>query len=187
MRRIVFFGDSLTAGHGLQNPSVESYPALIKDKLQQENLLYEVINAGMSGDTSSGGLSRLDYWISQPVDVFILELGINDILRGLPLSSIHRNLDTLLQKVRRKYPQCKIIVMGMEVPGYANVARLEEFTSIYRRLAEAHNATLVPFFLEGVAGIKQMNLNDGLHPSKKGYDVIATKVWPVIRGVLETA
>jgi acyl-CoA thioesterase-1 len=187
MRRIVFFGDSLTAGYGLQNPSVESYPALIKEKLQQENLLYEVINAGVSGDTSSGGLSRLDYWISQSVDVFILELGINDILRGLPISSIHRNLDTLLQKVRKKHPQCKIIVMGMEVHGYANVARLEEFTSIYRKLAEAHGATLVPFFLEGVAGIKQMNLNDGLHPSRKGYDVIATKVWPVIRGVLETA
>lgn len=187
MKRIVFFGDSLTAGYGLANPGTESFPALIRNKLRAENLSYDIVNAGISGDTSSGGLGRLDYWISQTVDVFVLELGINDAIRGLPVSSTFLNLDTILKKVRRKHPKSKLAIMGMEIPMHLTPAKLDEFRAIFRRLADEHDAAFVPFFLEGVAGVKSLNLSDGLHPSKKGYEHIAERVWPVLRGLLDEA
>jgi acyl-CoA thioesterase I len=184
MKRILFFGDSLTAGYGLSNPSLQSFPALIQKKINASGFLYEVVNAGISGDTSSGGLARLDYWLNQSIDIFILELGINDVWRGAPHTATKHNLDLILKKVIKRFPNCKLAVMGMEIPDTLSPAALNGFRKIYRELAEGHAAALVPFFLEGVAGMKHLNLQDGLHPSAKGYEVIADKVWPTIKALL---
>lgn len=184
MKRIVFFGDSLTAGYGLPKPAVQSLPALVQKKIDDAGFSYEVVNAGVSGDTSSGGLSRLDYWLRQPVDIFVLELGVNDLFRGAPHTATKRNLDLILRKVNERYPKCKLVIMGMEIPYAINFAALNGFKNIYRELAEAHATAFVPFFLEGVAGVKGLNLPDGLHPSARGYEVIATNVWPTIKALL---
>ena len=184
MKRILFFGDSLTAGYGLSKPSLQSFPALIQKKIDASGLKYETVNAGVSGDTSSGGLARLDYWLNQPVDIFVLELGVNDVWRGAPYTVTKHNLDLILNKVRNRYPNCKLAIMGMEIPEAIAFAPLDGFRKIYRELAEAHAAAFVPFFLEGVAGVHHLNLQDGLHPSAKGYEVIAEKVWPTIKALL---
>ena len=184
MKRILFFGDSLTAGYGLPKPAVHSLPGLIQKKIDESGFSYRVVNAGSSGDTSSGGLNRLDYWLNQPVHIFVLELGVNDLWRGAPYSVTKHNLDLILKKVKERYPDCKLAIMGMEIPDAINFAPLNDFRKIYRELAEAHAAAFVPFFLDGVAGVKHLNLPDGLHPSAKGYEVIAEKVWPTIKALL---
>ncbi|MES3017746.1 MAG: arylesterase [Bacteroidota bacterium] len=185
MNNILFFGDSLTAGYGLGNVNDESFPALIGYKIKQANLDYTIINAGVSGDTSSGGLARLDYWLSRPVKVFILELGINDILRGIPPSQTLANLDSIVKKVKARYPDVKLALMGMEIPAFIPGAFATEFRAIFRRLADSHEMVLVPFFLEGVAGLAHLNMKDGLHPSAQGYKIIADKIWPVIEPLLK--
>lgn len=184
MRKILFFGDSLTSGYGLASPDNESFPALTQQKIDVEKLPYQAINAGVSGDTSSGGLARLERWLINPIDVFILELGVNDFLRGLPASATYNNLDKILAKVSKKYPECKLAIMGMEVPEHSPNLRISEFRGIFRKLAANYNASLVPFFLEGVAGMSQLNFKDGLHPTSKGYVVIADNVWPTIKSLL---
>ena len=184
MKSILFFGDSLTAGYGLGDVSNESFPALIQQKINDARLPYQVINAGLSGDTSSGGLNRLDYWLNKPVDVFILELGINDIMRGIPPATTLNNLQAIVQKVKAKYPDVKMALMGMELPAFIPGAFAGEFRGIFRKLADANRMALVPFFLEGVAGLKHLNLRDGLHPSAEGYQIIANKVWPVLEKLL---
>lgn len=184
MNKILFFGDSLTAGYGLASPDTESLPALIQEKITLANLPYRTINAGVSGDTSSGGLARLERWLINPVDVFILELGVNDFMRGLPASATANNLDKIVSRVKKKYPQCKIIIMGMEVPEFMSNTRIAEFRGIFRMLANKYQTALVPFFLEGVAGMSHLNLKDGIHPSSKGYIVIANTIWPTIKSVL---
>jgi acyl-CoA thioesterase-1 len=184
MRKILFFGDSLTAGYGLTSPDNESFPALIQQKIDAEKLPYRTINAGVSGDTSSGGLARLERWLVNPIDIFVLELGLNDFLRGLPASATYNNLDKILAKVSKKYPECKLAIMGMEIPEFIAASRIDEFKGIFRKLAENHNASLVPFFLDGVAGISQLNMKDGIHPSNKGYVIIADNVWPTIKSLL---
>ncbi|MEJ7693911.1 arylesterase [Daejeonella sp.] len=184
MNNILFFGDSLTAGYGLGNVHDESFPALIGQKIKAAELDYIIINAGLSGDTSSGGLARLDYWLSQPVKVFILELGINDILRGIPPSRTFANLDLIVKKVKAKYPEVKLALMGMEIPSFIPGAFAAEFRAIFRRLAESHDMVFVPFFLEGVAGLAHLNMKDGLHPSAEGYRIIAEKTWPVLKKIL---
>ena len=116
MTNILFFGDSLTAGYGLASAATESFPALIGEKLKTEGFPYHISNAGVSGDTTAGGLSRLDYWLSKPLDVFVLELGINDIRRGIPPTTIAKNLQAIIDKVKLKYPQVKLVLLGMEIP-----------------------------------------------------------------------
>ncbi len=184
MNNILFFGDSLTAGYGLGNVNDESFPALIGQKIRFAGLDYNIINAGLSGDTSAGGLARLDYWLSQPIRVFILELGINDILRGIPPSRTLINLQSIIDKVRAKYPDVKLALTGMEIPSFIPGAFAAEFRSIFRRLAETNQMVFVPFFLEGVAGLAHLNMKDGLHPSAQGYRIIADKVWPVLEPLL---
>jgi len=184
MRKILFFGDSLTAGYGLTSPDNESFPALIQQKIDVEKLPYRTINAGVSGDTSSGGLARLERWLVNPIDIFVLELGLNDFLRGLPASATYNNLDKILAKVLKKYPECKLAIMGMEIPEFIAASRIDEFRGIFRKLAETYNASLVPFFLDGVAGRSHLNMKDGIHPSSKGYVVIADNVWPKIKSLL---
>jgi acyl-CoA thioesterase-1 len=184
MKNILFFGDSLTAGYGLQNAALESFPALIGQKISESGLLYNVINAGLSGDTSAGGLNRLDYWLSQPITVFVLELGINDVIRNVSPQTTARNLQTTIDKVRLKYPDVKIALMGMQIPLFIKSPFAAQFNAIYKNLAVVNNISLVPFFLEGVAGKSNLNLPDKLHPSAGGYKVIAANVWPVISKLL---
>ncbi|NOT75540.1 MAG: arylesterase [Cyclobacteriaceae bacterium] len=184
MKTILFFGDSLTAGYGLSDAKNDSFPGLIQRKITEASLSYEVVNAGISGDTSGGGLARLDYWLSRPIDVFILELGINDIMRGINPRITFQNLQAIIDKVKIKNPKVQIAVMGMELPPFVPGSLTLEFRQIFRKLSDANRLTLVPFFLDGVAGIQHLNLNDGLHPSAEGYKVIANKVWPVIKPLL---
>lgn len=184
IKNILFLGDSLTAGYGLQHPERESFPGRIQQKINQAGLPYRVINAGISGDTSAGGLARLDYWITRTIDVFVLELGINDIMRGVQPLTTFSNLDAIIRRVKTKYPTVKIALMGMDFELPFSHSLITEFRSIFRRLADKHQITLVPFFLEGVMGQRTLNLPDGLHPSAKGYEVIAEKIWPVLLTLL---
>lgn len=184
MKRILFFGDSLTAGYGLNDPSSQSVPALIQQKIVAEKLQYETVNAGLSGDTTAGGLNRLNYWLSGQVDVFVLELGANDIFRGVPPSTTFKNLQAIVEKVRTRYPDAKLALMGMQVPAYIQGNVADEFRHIFQKLAGAYQMAFVPFFLEGVLGKPHLNLPDGFHPSAQGYRVIADNVWPVIRKLL---
>jgi len=184
MKNILFFGDSLTAGYGLGNVKNESCPALIQQKINAEELDYHVINGGLSGDTTSGGLARIEYWMNRPLDVFVLELGVNDMIRRIPAAITARNLEAIILKVKQKYPAIKMVMMGMEIPPFIPGARAEEFKRIFRRLADKYQMAFVPFYLEGVAGKEHLNLPDGLHPSAEGYKIIAASIWPVIRGLL---
>ena len=185
MQNILFFGDSLTAGYGLRNAAAESFPAIIGQKVAAAGLDYKITNAGLSGDTSAGGLRRLDYWLSQPVSVFVLELGINDVIRGMAPLTTQRNLQEITDRVKAKNPDVKIALMGMQIPAFIHSPLSAQFGQIFTGLAAANNISLVPFFLEGVTGNPNFNLPDKLHPNAAGYRVIADNVWPVIKKLLE--
>jgi len=184
MRNILFFGDSLTAGYGLADARKEACPALIQQKINAEGYDYHVINGGLSGDTTSGGLARLDYWLNRPMDIFVLELGINDMRRHISPAKIYQNLDAIVKQVKAKYPDIKLALMGMQLPTVIPGLPADNFNSMFKKLADAHNMAFVPFYLDGVAGQMHLNLRDGLHPSAEGYKVIAEKIWPVIKGLL---
>lgn len=184
MRNILFFGDSLTAGYGLANARKESCPALIQQKIDAEGYDYHVINGGLSGDTTGGGLARLNYWFNRPMDIFVLELGINDMRRRISPAKVYQNLDTIVKQVKTKYPNIKLALMGMQIPAVIPGLPVDNFNSIFKKLADAHNMAFVPFYLDGVAGQKHLNMRDGLHPSTEGYKVIAERIWPVIKGLL---
>ncbi|TSJ34888.1 arylesterase [Mucilaginibacter corticis] len=183
-RHLLFFGDSLTAGYGLANPATESFPALIEKRIAEAGLTYEVSNAGKSGDTSAGGLQRLDHWLSKPIDVFVLELGINDVIRRIPPAATLAYLSAIIVKVKEKYPDARIALMGMQLPPNFHSATAVQFSSVYQKLAEEFEPAFVPFFLEGVAGHRELNLRDGLHPSAAGYQVIANHIWPLLTKLL---
>ena len=184
MKNILFFGDSLTAGYGLLNVSLESLPALVQGKIMQEKLPYHVINAGVSGETSVGGLARINLLLNQPVDVFVLELGANDILRGIPPQTTASNLQAIINKVKAKHPQAKMVLLGMELPGWIPGAFVAAFRAVFSQVAKANQMAFVPLLLDGVAGIAHLNLRDGLHPTAAGYKIIADKVWPTIKPLL---
>lgn len=184
MKNILFFGDSLTAGYGLLNVSLESLPALIQAKILADKLPYHVINAGVSGETSAGGLARIDLLLTKPVDVFVLELGANDILRGIPPQTTAANLQAIVNKVKARHPQAKLVLLGMELPQWIPGAFAGAFRAVFKQIAQANRMAFVPFLLDGVAGIAHLNLRDGLHPTAAGYQIIAGKVWPVIRPLL---
>ncbi|PWK77639.1 acyl-CoA thioesterase-1 [Mucilaginibacter oryzae] len=184
MHNILFFGDSLTAGYGLKDAKNQSLPALIQQKLRDEGLAYHVINGGVSGDTTSGGFYRLDYWINRPVSIFVLELGINDLIRGMSPQNTADNLQAIIDRVRQKHPQVKIALMGMEIPDFIPGTFANRFKAIFREIAEANDLAFLPFYLQGVAGIAHLNLPDRLHPNAEGYKVMAEHVWPVIKKLL---
>jgi acyl-CoA thioesterase-1 len=181
-KSILFFGNSLTAGYGL-DPEL-AFPNLIQQKIDGENVSFAVINAGLSGETSAGGLSRIDWVMSQQIDIFILELGANDGLRGLPLESTRKNLQGILDKVKLKYPNVEIVVAGMMVPPNMGEDYSREFEKIYPELARKNNATLIPFLLDGVAGNPDLNLPDGVHPNVEGHQIVADNVWSVLKPIL---
>lgn len=184
MHNILFFGDSLTAGYGLSNVSVESLPALLQDKINAAGLEYKVINAGVSGETSAGGLTRIDLLLNQQIDVFVLELGANDILRGISPQHTAANLQSIVDKVKKSYPEAKMLLLGMELPVWIPGTLVANFRSIFRQVAKHNDMALVPFMLDGVAGVRHLNLHDGIHPTAAGYRIVADKVWPVLKRLI---
>lgn len=181
-KTIVFFGNSLTAGYGL-SPS-EAFPAIIQNKIDSLGLPYKVINAGVSGETSSGGNGRIDWILRQPLDVFVLELGANDGLRGIPLSETKKSLQSIIDKVKAKYPEAKLVLAGMQIPPNMGASYTTEFRNIYPDLATKNGATLIPFLLEGVGGELKLNQQDGIHPTAEGHHIVAENVWQVLEDVL---
>lgn len=180
---VLFFGDSLTAGYGL-NPE-DAFPAVVDQSLKKSGLDVRVINSGLSGETSAGGLTRIDWILKQPIDVFVLELGANDGLRGLPIQDTRKNLQTIIDKVKAKNPDCKIVLAGMMVPPNMGKAYADSFRNLFPEIAKKNNATLIPFLLDGVAGVERLNQADGIHPTAEGHrivgDNIARVILPLVR------
>ncbi len=182
-KTILFYGDSITAGYGL---SVEdAFPARVAEALTAKGMEVKVVNAGLSGETSAGGLSRIDWILRQPIDVFVLELGGNDGLRGLPLDQTKANLQMIIEKVKVKNPKVKIVLAGMMVPPNLGKEYTAEFRNIYPELAKKNNATLIPFLLEGVGGDDKLNLPDGIHPNVEGHKIVARTVIKVLEPLLK--
>ncbi|MGC4020885.1 MAG: arylesterase [Cyclobacteriaceae bacterium] len=171
-KTIIFFGDSLTAGFGLTSTKL-AFPALLEGEMNKTPKKVKVINAGLSGETSAGGLGRIDWVLREPIDFFVLELGANDGLRGLPLDQTKKNLQAIIDKVKEKYPKAKIVLAGMMVPPNLGKAYTDEFKKIYPDLATKNKCELFPFLLEGVGGDEKLNQRDGIHPNEEGHKIIA--------------
>lgn len=180
---ILFFGNSLTAGYGLELS--EAFPALIQQRLDSLGADYEIINAGLSGETTASGKNRVDWLLKQKVDVFVLELGGNDGLRGIDPAETRRNLQEIIDKVRNTYPEIKIILAGMMVPPNMGPDYGEKFQVIFPEIAEKNEVAFIPFLLEGVAGEPELNLPDGIHPTPEGHRIVTENVWKVLCKVIE--
>ena len=179
---ILFLGNSLTAGYGL-DPD-DAFPARIQARIDSLGWNFRVVNAGLSGETSAGGLRRINWLLRQPVDVLVLELGANDGLRGTPLDETRRNLQAIIDRAREKNPGIRIVIAGMEVPPNLGEAYTTEFRTLYADLADANDAALIPFLLDGVGGIPELNLPDGIHPTAEGHAILAGTVWDTLKPVL---
>lgn len=176
---VLFLGTSLTAGYGL--PSDEAFPALIQQRIDAAGLSYRVVNAGVSGDTSAGGLRRIDWLLRLPLAVLVVELGANDMLRGLDVGALEENLMAIVERAQAMHPGIRIVIAGMRAPPNLGGAYVEAFESVYGRVSQEHEATLVPFLLEGVAAVPGLNQPDGIHPNVEGHRRIADTVWPVLQ------
>ena len=179
VKTIVFFGNSLTAGYGIE--PAQAFPALIQQKLDSLRLPYKVVNAGVSGETSSGGNARVDWILRQPPDIFVLELGANDGLRGIPLNETKKNLQSIIDKVKAKNPAAIIIIAGMMMPPNMGEQYTTQFRSIYPDLAKENKLPLIPFLLKGVGGEANLNQQDGIHPTPEGHRVVAQNVWEILK------
>lgn len=175
------FGDSLTAGYGLSTS--ESYPALLQKKLEADGFNYEVVNAGVSGDTSAGGLRRIDWAMEGDVKFVILELGANDILRGQPIPAMKKNLARIIERVKERGAQ--VVLAGMEAPTNSGVEYRKEVQEAYRDLARQYQVPYIPFFLDRVAMIESLNQGDGVHPNADGTRIVAETVYQTLRPLLE--
>lgn len=182
-KAVVFFGDSLTAGYGLD--PAQAFPALIQEKIKERGWKFQVVNAGVSGETTAGGLRRVEWILQRPIDVFVLELGANDGLRGQPVDQAKENLQAIIDKVRDKYPSARIVLAGMRIPANLGRAYVAQFRDIFPELAKKNRIPLVPFLLEGVGGVSSLNLPDGIHPSPAGQKIVAENVWQVLEPVLQ--
>lgn len=182
-QRVLFFGDSITAGYGLAPE--QAFPALLQQKVDSLSWDVKIINGGLSGETSSGGLRRIDWVLQNPVDVFVLELGGNDGLRGIDLTLTERNLNGILEKVKSRYPKAKLVVAGMQVPPNLGQDYTRAFAQFFPQVAEKNNATLIPFILENVGGIEELNQPDGIHPTAQGHAIIAKTIWPYLKPLLK--
>jgi len=181
-KTIVFFGNSLTAAYGL-DPS-QGFVGLIDQRIDSLGLDYKVVNAGLSGETSAGGNSRIDWILRQKIDVFVLELGANDGLRGTSTEETYKNLNAIIRKVKAKYPEAKIVICAMEaLPNMGEKFTLE-FRAIFANLAKENKATLIPFFLSNVGGIPELNQADGIHPTAKGHQIVTENIWTVLKEVI---
>ncbi|TDN79650.1 acyl-CoA thioesterase-1 [Salegentibacter sp. 24] len=180
---ILFFGNSLTAGMGLE-PS-QAYPALIQNRLDSLGYQYEVVNAGLSGETTASGKNRINWVLDQDVDIFVLELGANDGLRGIPIEETKRNLQDIITTVKKENPDTKIVLAGMQIPPNMGETYTTDFKNIFPELAKKNEVALIPFLLEGVAGDPELNQQDGIHPTADGYEIVADNVWSVLKEVVE--
>lgn len=182
-RTILFLGNSLSAGYGLGTEF--AFPALIQEKIDSLGWNFKVINAGLSGETSSGGLRRIDWLLQRKIDVFFLELGANDGLRGIPLDLTQQNLQAIIDRVKAKNAEVRIVIAGMLVPPNMGREYSSKFRALFLELAKKNEAALVPFLLEGVGGNPKLNLPDGIHPTAEGHRIVARNVWQVLKPVLQ--
>ncbi|MEJ7769441.1 MAG: arylesterase [Chitinophagaceae bacterium] len=184
VKTILFYGNSLTAGYGLDDPS-EAFPTLIQAFIDSLQLPYRTVNAGVSGETTSGGDSRVEWVLRQQVDVFVLELGANDGLRGIPVTETKKNLQSIIDKVIAKYPLVKLVLAGMEVPPNMGKKYAADFRSIFPDLAARNKIPLITFLLNGVGGEVALNQRDGIHPTAAGHKIVADNVWMILKDVLK--
>lgn len=182
-KMIIFFGNSLSAGYGVE--ANEAFPAVIQTRIDSLNLPYTVVNAGVSGETSATGLSRIDWVLDkQKVDVFVLELGANDGLRGLPPGETKKNLLAIIDRVQKAYPEAEIILAGMMVPPSMGEEYSSKYNPIYGEIQKETNVELIPFLLENVGGIDSLNQNDGIHPNAAGARILAENTWAILGPLL---
>ncbi|WP_233268021.1 arylesterase [Algibacter sp. L3A6] len=183
-KKIVFFGDSLTAGYGLEDVD-DAFPGIIQDKIDALGLEYSIVNSGVSGETTSGGKNRIDWVLNEEPSIFILELGANDGLRGVPLDQSKANLQTIIDAVKTKYPEAVIVLAGMQIPPNMGQSYTTEFKNMFPDLAKKNDLYLIPFLLEDVGGIEALNQSDGIHPTKAGHKILAENVWTVLQPILK--
>jgi acyl-CoA thioesterase-1 len=178
-KTILFFGDSITAGYGLDDTN-DAFPGILQEKIDSLGLKYSVINSGVSGETSAGGKSRINWVIKQKPTIFVLELGANDGLRGVEVDQTIKNLQAIINTVKEKSPETKIVLTGMQMPPNMGVKYTTEFKQLFFDLAKENNLEFVPFILEGVGGVPSLNQGDGIHPNVKGHEILAETVWEVL-------
>lgn len=184
-RTVVVLGDSITAGYGLEPD--QSYPAILQEKIDAAGLAWRVVNAGVSGDTTAGGARRVEWLLRGPADVFVVALGGNDGLRGVAPEETSRNLTVILERVRAKYPACRLVVAGMQMPPSMGAEYTARYRAVFPAVATAQRATLVPFLLEGVGGVAELNQGDRIHPNVAGQRLVAENVWRVVEPLLRAA
>ena len=183
-KRVLFFGDSITAGYGIGEAN--AFPALIQQKIDSLSWNFKAVNGGSSGETSAGGVSRIDWMLRQPISVFVLELGGNDGLRGIDLDATKQNLQKIIDKVEAEYPNVSIVITGMQVPPNLGPEYTGKFKKMYPKLAEENNAELVPYFLDDLGGDSTLMQSDGIHPTEAGHKVLAEKTWDVLKPILKS-
>ncbi len=181
-KTVVFLGDSLSAGLGVKPQ--EAFPSLVEQKIEASGLPFEVVNAGLSGDTTAGGLRRIDWLLQRPIDVLILELGGNDGLRGLPVTEIKSNLQAMIDKAKVKNPAVKIVVAGIQMPPNVGAQYAEQFRQVFSEVAKENSAAMIPFLLEGVGGARELNQPDQIHPNAAGHKIVADIVWKTLEPIL---
>ena len=181
---IVFFGDSLTAGYGIELS--QAFPSLIQEKIAARGWNFSVVNAGRSGETTAAGLRRIDWVLRTKIDVFVLELGGNDGLRGIAPAVTERNLQAIIDRTREKFPRARIVIAGMQAPPNMGEAYVRAFRQIFVDLSKRNRAALVPFLLEGVGGVTELNQADGIHPTPEGHKIVAENVWKALQPVLRS-
>lgn len=182
-KTILFFGDSITAGYGLETD--EAFPNLIQQRLDSLGYDYTVINAGLSGETTAGGLNRINWVLKQNVEIFVLELGANDGLRGVPLAETRSNLNKIVDYVQEKNADTRIILAGMQIPPNLGAEYTSEFKELFPELAKKENIELIPFILEGVAGDPELNQQDGIHPTAEAQPILVDNIWETLEPLLQ--
>ena len=181
-KNIIFFGDSITAGYGI--PIEQAFTSLVQEKIDKRGLEFQVINAGLSGETSAGGLTRIDWILKSKPEIFFLELGGNDGLRGLSLRQTEENLKGMIDKVKAANAEAIIYLCGMQIPPNLGQDYTSNFQSLFEQVAKEKQVRLIPFLLEGVGGEPELNLVDGIHPNPKGHKIVAELVWEYLQPVL---
>lgn len=181
-KTLIVLGDSIAAGYGVEEE--EAFPFLLQEKIEAAGLNFKVVNAGLSGDTTAGGLRRVSWLLRQHVDVLLLELGGNDGLRGITPKETRKNLEGIIEKVKLKYPQARLVLAGMQMPDNMGVEYTREYRELFSAVAEVKGAVLIPFLLEGVGGRSEFNQPDQIHPNAEGHKLVAENAWKVLEPVL---